>query len=102
MDIDEWLGSKGREPAEAHGDADRFSFAVGEEDERGGMPLEPGYQSASDLSRKRPAVTHRIHSIGINQLDDGMLMLRPVEVSFFYFNGWHLKKNLHLSVAQEI
>ena len=92
VNVDERPGCERRKPDEAHRDTDGFIALIGKEDDSGGVLLQPGYQGASDLRRKRSAIAHRISGVRIDEIDDSMLMLRPVEVSFHNFNGRHLKR----------
>jgi hypothetical protein len=89
MNVDERPGRERREPPEADRDPDGALLPIGKEDQGRRNPPQPGYQLESSLRRKRSAIAHRIHGIGMNQLDDSILMIGAVEIGLDDFNRGH-------------
>ena len=80
-DIDERTCGKGGKAAEADRQAHRLSGAIREKDQGGGVLAQALNDVTSGGFRQRPAITHRVHGIRVEQMQRGRLMVGMGKVS---------------------
>lgn len=80
-DIDERTCGKGGKAAETDRQAHRLSGAIREKDQGRGVLSQALNDVASGGFRQRPAITHRVHGIGVEQMQRGRLMVGTGKVS---------------------